>query len=242
VWWAGSRVHDVYLGTRGVAVCLGGQVLLARSAEGFDGALAFFNEWLETERKRPRLRIWFSGGVCRPFIVPAVEGVKANAERMKIARALAPQQTGLSGDCQVWLERRSADEAFVAVAIERARLTQFEKVVASSMHKVQVVSARPWWGEVLQHARGCDPALAALGIQDCDSMTVLVGRGDTYELASTYSPITNEDAGRAALTRALVAGDGNEGEVTIARLVCENPPVGERARDVALGALAVFSR
>jgi hypothetical protein len=243
VWWAGSKVHDVYLGTRAVAVCEGAQVLVAEPADNFDAALAAFSAWLASAQGRLRVRVWLSGGLCRPFIVPDVQGVKAHAERLKVASALAAQQTGLVGECQVWLEQRKTPEASIAVAVQKDRLSQILDVMAPTSRRAKLLSIRPWWSEALRHAVRTHPQVAVLGVQDCDSMTVLVGQGVRYEAASTYSPVTDAPTAQSVLTRALMARDGaEEGEPTIARLVWQRPAQQDAMPDVALGAMAEFSR
>jgi hypothetical protein len=215
VWWAGSKVYDVYLGTRAVAVCQGAQVLVAEPVDNFDAAEVAFSKWLAGVRSRLRVRVWLSGGLCRPFIVPDVQGVKAHAERLKVAMALAAQQTGLVGECHVWLEQSKTPEASIAVAVQKECLSQILSVVASPSCNAKLLSIRPWWSDALRHAVRTHPQVAVLGVQDCDSMTVLVGPGVQYVVASTYSPVTDQPTAQSVLTR---------------------------APDVALGAMAEFSR
>lgn len=99
-----------------------------------------------------------------------------------------------------------------------------------------MIQARP------RKSPDCDGEQEALGVQDCESMTVLLGRGDAFDLASTYCPVTDEPTGQAVLTRALMSSDGSAGDALIARLVWRRPSTQSPVPDVALGTLAEFSR
>ena len=47
MWWAGSKTHDVYLGTRAIAVCQDSERLQAQAVDGFEAAIAALREWLK---------------------------------------------------------------------------------------------------------------------------------------------------------------------------------------------------
>jgi hypothetical protein len=233
---------DVYLGTRAVAVCCGAEVLLTEHVEDFDGAVGRLQAWLQTQPKCPSLRLWLSGGLCRPFIVPAVTGLASTAERLKVAEAMALQKTGLTGDCQVWLERADKAGIAIAVAIERVRLAQITRVTSKIERKPDILSIRPWWSEALRHVLGREPGAVALGVQDCDSMTVLAGQIGAYEMASTYSPVFDEPTAQSVLMRALMPFEGLDGNEIVARLVFGKMLDAGALRVLALCGMAEFSR
>jgi len=245
VWSAGSKVCDVYLGTRAFAVCEGGAPVLAAEVEGFDAALKGLAEWLNAEAapKRRRLRLWLSGGLCRPFIVPAVHGVKDDAEVQAVASAMAPQLTGLVGPCTVFVERRAAAAPVMAVAVQEDRTQRIHDLMASSMRKPKLLSIRPWWAEVLRHSLLREPTLAALGVQDCDSMTVLIGREpDGFDTATTYAPVIDEGTAQSVLMRALLSSDVADNSELVGRLVMDRPHKDDGPEGLALGRLVEFSR
>jgi len=245
VWSAGSKVCDVYLGTRAFAVCEGGAPVLAAEVEGLDSALNGLAEWLNAEAapKRRRLRLWLSGGLCRPFIVPAVRGVANDAEIQAVASAMAPQLTGLVGPCTVFVERRTPKASVIATAVQEGNIQKIRDLVAASPRKPKLLSIRPWWAEVLRHSLLREPTLAALGVQDCDSMTVLVGRKpDGFDTATTYAPVIDQSTAQSVLTRALLSSDVADNSELIGRLVMDRPRDDDSLVGLALGRLAEFSR
>ena len=252
MWWAGSRsgkVHDVYVGTRAFAVCAGGgEVVLAQAVAGVEEALAALGQWLAQAEAKLSLRLWLSGGLCRPFIVPLVPGLKNASELARVLQAMAPQHTGLPGECQVWKDNDG--EAPVAVAVQRVVLDSLQETVnaASQAHRHRIASIRPWWADALRAALQQEPAVPAVAVQDCDSLTVLTGRGGRFDIATTLTPVIDREAARSSLARLLLTTDVGEGQERVVRLVplseaalSSGLPSGER-RDVALHALAEFSR
>lgn len=246
MWSVGSRVSDVYLGTRALAVCEEGASVLALDVCGFAAGLEALAQWLNSapHRQRLRLRLWLSGGLCRPFIMPAVQGVANAAEAKAVATTLAPQHTGLTGPCTVFVERSAATEPVLAIATQDDRLRQMRNLLASHERKPRVLSIRPWWAEVLRHSLRREPALSALGVQDCDSMTILIGNlTGGFETVATYSPVTDEATAQSALTRALLSATSVErGSELVGRLVLRQASGAERSPGLALGALVDFSR
>ena len=245
MWSAGSKVCDVYLGTRALAVCEGGVPVLASDVEGFDAALSELVGWLNADvaPSRWRLRLWLSGGLCRPFIVPAVQGVANDAEVQAVAAAMAPQLTGLAGPCAVFVERRTAKAPVIATAIQEDRLGKIRDLVASSSRKPKLLSIKPWWAEVLRHGLVREPGLTALGVQDCDSMTVLIGHeADGFDIATTYSPVTDQGTAQQVLTRALLSSDVTNNNELVGRLLVHRRCEDGEIAGLALGSLVEFSR
>jgi len=245
VWLAGSKACDVYLGTRALAVCEGGVPVLVTSVEGFDAAWSGLAEWLNAEAApmRRRLRLWLSGGLCRPFIVPAVQGVANDAEIQAVASAMAPQLTGLVGPCTVFVERRAPKASVIATAAQEGYIQKIHDLMASSARKPKLLSIRPWWAEVLRHSLLREPTLAALGVQDCDSMTVLVGRKPGgFDGATTYAPVVDQCTAQSVLMRALLSSDVASNSELVGRLVMDRPHEDVGLEGLALGRLAEFSR
>lgn len=243
MWSGGSKVSDVYLGTRALAVCEAGASVLATDVESFEAALGGFAQWLDAVPSRRRLRLWLSGGLCRPFIVPSVQGVANESEIQTVASALAPQHTGLTGPCTVFVERNAVSAPVVAVAVQEDRIRRIHDLMASAARKPKLLSIRPWWAEVLRHSLVHEPTLAALGVQDCDSMTVLIGReAGRFETAATYSPITDQGTAQSVLMRALLSADVAENGELVGRLVLQCQSGAEGFVGLALGPLAEFSR
>jgi hypothetical protein len=239
VWWAGNKVADVYLGTRTIVVSDVSAPALVTEVDGFDAALAAVLHWLNGVPARQRLRVWLSGGLCRPFLLPAVQGVVSEREAQTVAAAMAPRLTGLAGPCTVFVERASP----LAVAVQESRIRQIHDLVARAAGRHKLLSIRPWWAEVLRHALSREPALAALGVHDCDSMTLLMGRErGHFDSAATYSPVVDRGTAQSVLTRALLSADMAENAELVGRLAWYGTPDGHRNEGLALGSLAEFSR
>lgn len=245
MWLVGSKVSDVYLGTRAFAVCEGGAPVLAAEVQGFEAALSGLATWLDAEAApdRRRLRLWLSGGLCRPFIVPSVQGVANDAEIQTVASTLAPQLTGLVGPCTVFVERGAAFAPVVAIAVQEGQIRQIHDLVASSARKPRLLSIRPWWAEVLRYSLVREPSLAALGVQDCDSMTVLIGRkADGFEAVTTYAPVIDQGTAQSVLMRALLSSDVESNSELVGRLVVNRQREDDGPEGLALGCLVELSR
>lgn len=242
MWWAGSEVHDVYLGTRAVAVCRRVEVLLSQPVDGFEAALAELGVWRDKAPVRPKVRIWLSGGLCRPFLLPQVAGVRGAIEQQRMAEVLAPQHTGLTGPCRVEVDAANKGATRAAVAMEKARLDQLLELFG----KHSPISIRPWWDEVLKSAlqRKITPRVVA--VQDCDSLTVLIGEAEkssALTLAKTLSPIVDRETADAALARLLMSADVGDGDVAVGRLILQRPSTSPGAESpTALAPLMEWSR
>jgi hypothetical protein len=241
VWWVGSRPNDVYLGTRMFAVSRGSESLLAERVSGVDGALAVFDAWLRDGEPKRRLRLWLSGGLCRPFIVPPVPGVIGQEEWMRVVTAMAPAQSGLPGPCRVWLsDSKGTGENRVGVAIEESVWRCAQEVVQGAGRKHRLVAIRPWWSEVLRAALKREPQLPLLAVQDCDALTVLGGAEVRFDTATTLTPVVEAEAADAALARMLMTAEVAAGQELRARLHAEHKDAG--AEDLALAPMTEWSR
>lgn len=204
MWWAGTEAFDVYLGTRAVAVCRGAEVLLSSATSDLEASLAALDAWCTSAPPRSTLRVWLSGGLCRPFLVPPIPGVKSQEERWRVAESMAEERTGLAGDLEMWLDEGRPEQSTVAVVLNRDLLTRLQGVLgAHPTQRLRLASLRPWWVDVLRvHADA-----QAIAARDCDSLTVLVGGGKEFALATTATPILDDEAGRAALSRLLLSSE-----------------------------------
>lgn len=245
MWSVGTKAHDVYLGSRAAAVCTGDEALLSHAATDFEEALAVLSSWLQEAPARRKLRVWLSGGLCRPLIVPSVPGIRGELELQRMASALAPQHTGLMGPCRVWVDTARGDVSRVAAAMQESRLEQLLALLnATGRHSV--VSIRPWWADMLRAALKRDPELRALATQDCDSLTVLVGevgKNGTFALVTTLAPVVDRDTADSALARLLLSSDVEQGQEVVGRLLLQSRDVAETPKiDAALSPLTEWSR
>lgn len=244
MWSVGSKVVDVYLGTRAVAVCRGEQQLLAQAADGVDTAIEALQAWLAHAPTRQKLCVWLSGGVCRPFLVPAVPGLKSRAELERVAQSMATAATGLHGECQVWLEPGSLGEARVAVALPKATLERLLGAIEPAEGRAhRLLSLRPWWGELLRATLRQTPSARVVAAQDCDALTMIVGRDGGFEFVSCLSPVTDRATAEAALARQLLLVDIGDETARLAQLSALGSPEADQAEPRLPGlALAPWTR
>ena len=81
--------HDLYVGSRCLALFEAQSRVWAQAVSGIDEALGALADRLKAQERKLRLRVWLSGGLCRPFLMPAVEGVKGSAELQRVAEEVA---------------------------------------------------------------------------------------------------------------------------------------------------------
>lgn len=235
MWWVGSSVTDVYLGTRMVALCQPGRRPLSEAVPDAGQALVVAQRWLQREAPpRRRVRVWLSGGLCRPFLVDPLPGVRNAHEEETVVAALAPQRTGLAGTCTVWLEGKHAGRQRVAAAVSSRTLE--EVLTAFRGAGRRVASIRPWWAGALQGVLlNRDQTPSALGVLDCDSVTLLMGTGGEFEMAMSLTPIVDVDSARSALRRAMMGSKAQPAGGAVVRLSIDARMVRAGKGDIAFG-------
>ncbi|WP_423598394.1 hypothetical protein [Roseateles sp. MS654] len=206
MWWAGkrsaSRTAVAYVGEDAMRLALGGTVLAAAKVEGRDAALAALAAAVRELPRGTRLQVAVSGTVCRPFLLPAVEGVASEAEWQVIAASMVEESTGLPTESPVWLDDGQASPR-LAVAMDPAWRRGIEAIGGGSWRSV-----RPWWAlaiESVETARA-DGGSAGLAVADSDALVLLIADGNTYRVAQSYA--LEGEAPAAVLNRALVTHDG----------------------------------
>jgi len=219
VSWAGSKAVDLYLGTRAVVLCRGAELMSKSAVVGLEAALRTADAQLQQNGRRSRLRVWLSGGLCRPFLMPDIPGVGSSLDLQKVAATMAPARTGLDGDCKVWLDGQKSSAGTLAVALQGTVLAQ---ILAGLAPRGRVVSIRPWWAEVLRARLALPAKPGAVGVRDCDSLTVLAGRNDGFDVASVVTPLFDQASSESAWTRALFSADLQSQAAWQARLVIED--------------------
>lgn len=238
MWWAGSKACDLYLGTRAVAIGNDTDEAIATSTDGFEAGMLWAQSQHKEKDHSSRLRVWLSGGLCRPFLLPDLAGISGEAEIARVASRLANERTGFPGACRVWLDAAKRGEPRVAIAVEEETIGRLESGLGS---RWRIVSIQPWWAEVLRVALLRKEAPLALGVQDCDSLTILVGRNGGFESATTISPILDEASANAAFARARLSAKVEWGQEVLGRLKLGGALVSGPSR-CALGALMELRR
>jgi hypothetical protein len=153
---------------------------------------------------------------------------------------MAPAATGLQGACDVWVEEPRRAGTPVAVAVASDALTALR---AMSVRGARVVSVQPWWSEVLRAAVARQPRPVAMSIQDCDSVTILLGEGDDFEVMSTVAPVQDAESARMAFARAALSSSVEVREAFNVVLRLDREPdtdqtMGKQGHDMALSCLA----
>lgn len=183
-------------------LALGGTVLAAAKVEGRDAALAALAAAVRELPRGTRLQVAVSGTVCRPFLLPAVEGVASESEWQAIAASMVEESTGLPTESPVWLDDGQASPR-LAVAMDPAWRRGIEAIGGGSLRSV-----RPWWALAIESVETtrADGGSAGLAVADSESLVLLIADGNTYRVAQSYA--LEGEAPAAVLNRALVTHDG----------------------------------
>ncbi len=206
MWWAGkrsaSRTAVAYVGEDAMRLALGGTVLAAAKVEGRDAALAALAAAVRELPRGTRLQVAVSGTVCRPFLLPAVEGVASESEWQAIAASMVEESTGLPTESPVWLDDGQASPR-LAVAMDPAWRQGIEAIGGRSLRSV-----RPWWALAIESVETtrADGGSAGLAVADSEALVLLIADGNTYRVAQSYA--LEGEAPAAVLNRALVTHDG----------------------------------
>lgn len=218
MWWVGTRPRDVYLGTRAVHVCDGAELRFSQAVDGFEAALSAAGRWHAAEAGRQSLRIWLSGGLCRPFLLPEAQALRNREEMLRVATTFAAARTGLSAPCEIRLDVGPPPSLPLATAVEA---TTLEKINAAFAPR-RLRSIGPWWAQVLNQALALPDPPVALAVQDCDSLTFLMGRDAGFERATGYFPMADRGTADATVARALLSA-GVPGELAQRWQLAEGP-------------------
>lgn len=164
---------------------------MAEACRGFDEALVKAADAKKLLPARTQVKVWLSGSLCQPFLLPKITGLESEEELRKIAGLMAEDLTGLPGPCKVWIDTVQREPS-LAVAMSEST----QKLLEETIGRGRMRSLQPWWSEVLrQHVKSLGTAAAqdqALVVKDCDSLTVLLARADTFLNVQTHSPVVGE--------------------------------------------------
>lgn len=198
--WRRAPALDVYLARQALWLARGDERLLAIDGEP-DATLPALNAWWR-KHGEPRLSVWLSGALCRPFLLPPVAGLRNANDIAAIAQAQASALTGLSGPCSVWIEPAMGDQPSVGAAMPaalRERLLALGR--AGGAGGGAVASVRPWWAAVLDAVLKQESVRSALLVQDADSVVFLAGEGDRFTAATVHAPIVAGEVAQAVRSR-----------------------------------------
>ena len=220
--WAGSEHWDIYLDTKAGGVARGGRSLAWRDHSSPEGGLSALLEQISADRFRwtkPKVRLWLSATLARPFLFDAPQGLKNSTELHTLAQARAGEATGLAARCEVWLTTRLPGQAQLGVAL--ATETRDALLAAAHYAKVRVLSVRPWWARALDEALLRQPDLALIVVADTEAVTVLAAKVDVWVAADSYSPKPPPLMLESLVTRRLFAS--GVAETQVCRVSLETP-------------------
>lgn len=159
--------------------------------------------WPRRAWRRTRVQVWGAGGLCRPFLLGPVAGLKGVDEIRSFARSQVANATGWDEPCEVRLEGDITKGVVLATAIPTSVHAQIETLIRSA--KLRLVSLRPWWAGALDEALATQPAPELLVIEEPDGLTLLAGRDGAWSLAEVFSPKPAADEPERTVRR-LAAG------------------------------------
>lgn len=206
--WVGikSEVLDLYLSTKGFAVCKAGRLECTRDSEGIEATFAALAQWLEKAPTRARLNVFFSAGLCRPFLMAQLPPLNPH-ETERALQSAALKRTGLGGPCEVWIDPMEGAGKRVAAAVELSVLQKLQALPRLVGKRHKLLSAQPLWSEWLRIALHKDPRAACVVLQECDAVTVLSGDADQYDIATTVVRGAQDSVTTEAVARLLLTVD-----------------------------------
>lgn len=233
MWWAGDRL-DAFLGTRRVVLARGEAIVDDAGTSAFEDGLDCLVHWLDSGPRRPRLRLWLSGDLCRPFMLRDPASLRSAAELDAASEALA--RHAFDGQTvRWWLQEPHRAPHCLGAAAASSVVQACESVLQRKL--VGRLRVSPWWAEASRlPLEGCRGWV----VEDCDSLTLLAVDGDRVADVRTASPIGPE-AAMTTLRRWRSAGDLPAGEWVRLRMraVGEGTQV---AQKLVIGALTEVTR
>lgn len=198
---------DVFLANQRVAVQVGGELVLDAHCESVTQGLDAIEAWLREAAPVRAASVWLSGGLCPALCLPPVEGLKSRQEAHSVALAQAGAATGLTGPCEVWIDRFAPGRPIVGAAIESAVLARICSLALMGGRGVRLKAVRPWWGDVLRVAAAHVPQSRGLFVQDSESITWITGTDAGIDTATTYGPVMSHDEAAGVRARALMSAE-----------------------------------
>jgi hypothetical protein len=208
VSWVGSKsgVLGVYLSTKGFSVCRADRLEYTRDSDGIDATFLALGQWLEKTPARATLNVFFSAGLCRPFVMTQLPTLSPDETECAL-QAAALKRTGLSGPCQVWTDPTEGPGKRVAAAVDLSVLRKLQALPRSVGKRHKLLSAQPLWSEWLRVALHENPHAACVVLHECDAVTVLSGDADQFDIATTVVRGGQDSVTTDAVARFLLTVD-----------------------------------
>jgi hypothetical protein len=221
VSWVGSDTWDVYLGIGEAGLRHAQHRPTWHPHESPQAGLAAQLERIKARTRgrrllRARVRILLSGALARPFLLQLPDGLRNEAEARALGEALAPEATGLTAPCNLWLSSTRAGETCLAVAMEQALRTTLLELPPAM--KFRVASIRPWWAHALDRANLRSPGFGLFAARDSDSLTLLGCADERWNGADSYAPRPADAQIESLITRRVFSAGLAEQSICRVRL------------------------
>lgn len=198
MWSAGSEQH-LYLDR------------VATEGAGLGDVLRRWKEALPEGGRRIKARVWLSGALARPFMMAPVEGLRNRVEADRAAQAMAPAETGLEGNCLVWLDAWKPAQPCLVVAVQQDIIAALQAAAIEA--SIGLRSVQPWWNWALSEQLKRKGAIRMLAAVERDALTVLASDGQGITFAQSCCPVPAAGRIEAQLRRQAVSQGVSASEV-----------------------------
>lgn len=186
MWWAGTETRALYLGQHAGVLRVPGSVPSAVSAARWQDVLMQLDASVRSASARPASwQVWLGSQLAPPFVLPAPEGLRNDAEARAAAQTLAAAAFAMDGACEVWLDPWRSGEPLVGAIVSTEVLHAVRSRLAG--RRGQRLSIQPWWAAALRAALAADSAVPWWAGHEPDGLTYLAGEGTHVTTASVHS-------------------------------------------------------
>jgi hypothetical protein len=199
---------DIFLGRSVLGVCTLGKPArwfdVSNAFEGWDRAQQEIESMGGKHKAKVRTRVWLSGSLARPFMLPVLPGLTRAQDALKVAQTMCAEATGLADPCRLWLDDWVKDQACLAVAMEQSLVDAVE--AGAGKAKFVLESLRPWWSEALRESLSLAEHPSLLAIDDGEALTVLGASKQGFTTAVGYGHATAEQIA-SIVSRTMLIGE-----------------------------------
>ena len=161
----------------------------------------------EAKSARCGLHVLLASSVCRFLLLENTGRLRSDAE--VLAAAAGPLRERLGLDPAEWIASldREWDRTAMVCAMRAGHLEELR--AAATATGTRLVSVRPWIGELLRAQNGLAKSIAALGVIEPDSVSLVLDRDGS---TSVQTLLLNEGNDPLAALRYLAQGAGTAAE------------------------------
>ena len=206
--WAGSDHWDLFVGRDSLGYAQLGAMPTWHPHQNLHASLADVLRTIQMQRsgwRRPRVRLWLSGALARPFVLVRPVGIKSDAELKLLAQAQAGRITDLLGPAALWLSNPGKSGLTLVAAMDLA--VRDALVEAASKAGVRLQSMRPLWASLLIEVVSTTRSVQLLAAEDPDALTVIVSQDEQWVTADSYVPRPEQAPRQALVARRMIAAN-----------------------------------